>query len=75
MRHVTFGKAAAPFNAGEKRLVPDEVAGDLERSGMLIANEPWPPVTEADPVAARKPARPVLSPKRPTGTADRRAAK
>ena len=64
MRHVTFATAQAPFGAGDKRLVPDEVAEELEAAGVLEANEPWP---KPAPGAAAKPKRPVLQPTRPAG--------
>jgi hypothetical protein len=52
MMHVTFGEAVSPFGVGDKRLVPADVAEQLEREGKLSACEPFPSEEDAPP---RKP--------------------
>lgn len=69
MKLVTFGRAEMPYNAGDKRLVPDDVAENLRRSGVLSAVETWPkpaaPPPPPAPATPQKPARPVIKPVRP----------
>ena len=44
MKHVTFTRDMKPqHRAGEMRLVPDDVAVQLEAEGAIVANPPsWP---------------------------------
>lgn len=43
MRHVTFTHDMAPYRRGEQRLVPDDVAAQLEKWGDIEPNPPaWP---------------------------------
>lgn len=72
MKLVTFAGAMAPYVAGEKRLVPDALAGELEAQGALTASEAWPP--HARTPAAVAPRRPVISVRRPSGAPDSRKA-
>jgi hypothetical protein len=73
MRLVTFAREQAPHAAGDKRLVPDEVAARLEREGLLAANVSYP--ENAPAPSAKKPARSILKPVRPaSGIADERKA-
>jgi hypothetical protein len=62
---VTFAKPLAPFGVGDTRLVPDDMAVDLQGDGYLSAAEPWP--APAIPKAPEKPKRPALQPTRPAG--------
>lgn len=73
MKLVTFGKPMAPHGVGDTRLVPDDVARQLQSDGVLSASEPWP--ARASAPAAARPARSVLKPGRPTGGADQRFAR
>jgi hypothetical protein len=72
MRHVTFAQAILPYNAGDKRIVPDEMAANLEAGGYLSANEPFGPKAAQDP---KKPHRPMLKIGRPSGIPDTRVAR
>ncbi len=50
MKHVTFIKPMAPYPAGGRLLVPDEVAARLEAEGAIEPNPPYwphPPVIPA----------------------------
>jgi len=58
MKHITFAQTTGEFRAGDKRVVPDEVAAKLPKDAVL-ASETWP----APP--ARKPKRAVLNIQRP----------
>lgn len=73
MKLVTFGGDMAPHGAGDTRLVPDEVAQQLEDDGKLSASEPWP--ADAASRAPEKPVRPILKPGRPTGGSSPRTAR
>lgn len=56
MKHVTFTRdmRAQGFNAGERRLLPDELAAKLEAEGAIEPNPPtWPAQS-----AGQKPAPP-----------------
>lgn len=83
MRHVTFAVTMAPHLAGEKRLLPEEIATKLEKEGKLLANDPWPPSAHpapSEPVRqekpqAVKPERAILRPGRPAAGHDRRQAR
>lgn len=45
MKHVTFTRDMRPYRPGEMRLVPDDVATQLEAEGVIAPNPPaWPPV-------------------------------
>ena len=71
MQLVTFARDMAPHSAGEKRLVPDDVAAGLLESGDISDMEDWPAMAPSD----RQ--RPVLSVRRPSAaggyrTKDRR---
>jgi hypothetical protein len=59
---VTFNRMMSPFNVGDTRLVPDDVAAQLEAAGDIEAN---PPDYPAKPVRAPAPAAiaPVARPK------------
>lgn len=80
MMLVTFSEPMVPYGVGDTRLVPDDVAENLKRDGVISSAEPWPPSGEAPPApvvgAPQKPARPVLRPTRPAGRpADQRIAR
>lgn len=70
MKLVTFARDMAPHNAGDKRLVPEAVADQLQSDGALSAVEDWP--AEGGPA---KPARAVLSPSRQPARRDQRIAR
>jgi len=59
MKHVTFAQSAGEFRAGDKRVVPDEVAARFPKEAVLSV-ETWP----APRLAAQKPRRAVLNVKR-----------
>ncbi len=74
MQLVTFSRAIAGFNAGDKRLLPDPVVAKLEKDAIL-SSERWPPAGDKPASAPQKPARPALLPRRPQGNNDQRKAK
>jgi hypothetical protein len=61
MKHVTFTRDMRPHSAGDKLLVPDDVAARLAAEGVV---EPDPPDF---------PARPAVSAPASTNRRDRRA--
>lgn len=65
MKHVTFSRPIAPYNAGDKRVVPDGVAAKLQAEGALSASEPWP--ANAAAPAPPKLSRQMFRPERPRG--------
>lgn len=76
MKHVTFARAIAPYGVGDKRLVPDAVAAQLEKDGALSKIEQWPPVADRPRAGeAVLPVRKVLSTSRNAAAPDRRMAK
>lgn len=53
MKLVKFNRMMSPFNAGETRLVPDDVAVQLESDGVIETNPPdFPAKPVPAPVAA-----------------------
>lgn len=68
MQLVTFARDVAPFVAGEKRLVPDEVAEELLAEGNISDFVSWPPSdleNGQEPVIARRQVpRPQRQPQR-----------
>lgn len=50
MKHVTFTRDMRPYSAGEMRLVPDDVAAQLEADDAIRPNPPsWPaPAPDAE---------------------------
>lgn len=42
MKLVTFSEEMAPHGVGDTRLVPDDVAIELERQHKISSAEPWP---------------------------------
>lgn len=57
MKHVTFTRDMKPQRAGEMRLLPDDVAAQLEADGAIEPNPPsWPAGSENKPAEA-KPSR------------------
>lgn len=54
LKHVTFARAMPPQHAGDRRLLPADLAARLEREGAIEPNPPdWPP--HAKPAPAAKP--------------------
>lgn len=61
MRHVTFLRDMRPYRVGDMRLVPDEVAAELERDGAIKPNPPvWPPAAADRPADSAPPAQQQL---------------
>ncbi len=58
MKLVTFDRAMAPFQPGETRLVPDDVAQSLQAEGFVREMSDFPASTTATP---EPPAKPKLS--------------
>jgi hypothetical protein len=56
MMHVTFAEAVSPYGVGDKRLVPADVAAQLEREGKLSACDPFPPEGKRRQKAHHRPA-------------------
>jgi hypothetical protein len=71
MKLVTFAESMAPYSAGEKCLVPDTVAEQLDSDNKLSAIEAWP----VEDHAAQKPERKLLRPARAIGSPDKRIAR
>lgn len=71
MKHVTFGVAEHPYSVGDKRVVPDGVAEQLQDRGLISACEPWPVRQRSGP---QKGKRPEVRPERPAGALDKRMA-
>lgn len=73
MKLVTFSRAMAPHGVGDTRLVPDNVAAQLDEDGMISSSEPWPAQVRP-PRQIVKPVRPAVKPVRPMGQLDLRVA-
>ena len=58
MKLVTFAKDMAPHRVGDTRLVPDDVADRLVKSGEASGATPFPPQADAP---RPKPARGYLT--------------
>jgi len=57
MKLVTFNRAMSPYVAGERRLVPDDIAVRLQAAGDVSAVEDWPAPTTPQPAPAKPQAR------------------
>jgi hypothetical protein len=73
MKLVTFSRPMAPHGVGDTRLVPDNVAHQLQEDGAISASEPWP--ASAPVSAPESPRRPIVKPARAIGVADTRVAR
>jgi hypothetical protein len=69
MKLVRFTKDMAPHKAGDKRLVPDDVASRLEEAGEVDDVQPFPVVAASE--TPRK--RPLLGMTRPGKTYETRS--
>lgn len=43
MKHVTLTRDLRPWRAGDKALVPDDIAEGMMARGEASEAEPWPP--------------------------------
>lgn len=73
MKMVTFAKVPGEFNAGEQRLLPDDMAEQLMKEKKITAMEPWPSRDEAAPAPRDEPARKPLLGDRMDNQASRKA--
>jgi hypothetical protein len=67
MKHVTFTRTMLPQRAGDRRILPDDVAARLEAEGAILPDPPdWPekPPQRGEP--------PEIPPDRERGGADQR---
>lgn len=68
MKHVTFTRDMKPHRVGEQRLVPDDLAAELEHEGAIEQDPPdWPP--------SAKPSVPSVPPQKPERRPDRQRYK